>query len=310
MTDNAEQTPPIVDRFQLESAADIDRYNERNRHQVAANDTADSERRDQATTARQALAATSAGAAMLARLDAIRAGSPDAETAELAELIAHAERSAEATAEAYNLDAARKWPALAGLAMNTPFLMELQKVAADTRYRLAALHTVNAQGEKPTAETVNPVNGELLTSVTVYSASRPHTRFVLGPSQTFVSTTAQLAEDVHCDFAEHPYLSALAQHKTRGKPDCVAELAEHVAIQRTQHENFAKNMRDYPPASRDRLTRPDPISVGAMLAVAFSNDIVVLKFCTGHALALLDKYGIDPARCGIEEPWEGIGNYW
>lgn len=310
MTENAEPTQPILDRFQLETPEDIERHNERNHHQIAANAAADRRRRQRAAVARQRLSATQRGQRLIATTEAIRTGTPDAETVNLAQQIADMERAAEKLCEEFLLDATQAWPALAGLHMTLPFSQELQRIAVEARNRLAGAYTVNVKGGMPQAITINPDERNPLNSVVVYSTSRPAMRWVLGRSDTFADLVTELKTDVHCDFAAEPYARKLLPHKSVGKPDCIGELAEDAARWRSLHNYWEQQLKSVSPDHRGSLARPGPLSVGVLFPIAFSDEIVVLKFCHGHALAFLAKYGIQPRECGIEEPWESVGNYW
>lgn len=298
---------PIRDRFRLETPEDINRYNELNRRQIARNDADARTRADLAAVARQELSSLPRGATALAAVEAIRANQPDAATVALAKQIDDAERAAESHCERLLVDGDKRYEALH---LAVPFLQELQKLAKDSRYCLASLHMVGADGEKPNTTTINPDSGHLLTSVVVHATSRPGVRWVLGPSKSFADVVKELWADVHCDFSEPPYARKLLPHKSIGKTDCIVELAEDAACQRSLHDSYEREMRVVDSRYRHKLSRPAPLSVGLLFPVAFSNEIVVLKFCAGHALALFAKYGIQTDQCDIEEPWESVGNYW
>ncbi|TPG26178.1 hypothetical protein EAH80_29355 [Mycobacterium hodleri] len=233
------------------------------------------------------------GMAALADVEAIRANRPDAETVALAAKIAHAERSAEATAEAYLVNAGGLIEALHHC---LSFSQELQKLALDARTRSMTNHMVGPNGEKPTGTTINAWHQNLLTHVLVHATSRPNVRCILDDIISFVDVVREIGGDVHCDAAEEPFVKSLAPHfPPRFKLDCIAQMAEDAATQRKCNDYNGKR---------------EPVSVGILLPVAFSNEIVVLKLCYGHALAFAAKYGIQLRNCGIDEPWESVGNYW
>lgn len=303
-----EQTPPapITDRYQLESDRDVDAYNERNRRQIAANDAAARHRADKAAAARQRLAQTAKGREAIVRTEAIRSGIPDAQTIAIVEGITEAERHAAALAETYLTTAGGVTEALHHC---LPFVAEMQKLAADARYRLAGLHTMSPQGEASAATTVNGAGKNLLTHVAVYATSRPAVRWVLDESLTFNDVVADIRADTHCDCSAAPFAKSLAPYLA-GNPDCIADMAEDAANQRTRNDYWAAELNSVAPQHRDKCKRPQPVSVGLQFPVSFGSDVVVMKLCHGHVFALAEKYGIALRDCGIEEPWESVGTYW
>ena len=125
-TDTTDSAPaPNIDRYRLESERDIETHRERNRRQIAANDTAARHRADRAAVARQKLAQTPHGADAIARTEAVRSGNPDAQTLALIEAMERAERMAAATAEGYLTNAGGVTEALHHC---LPFAAEMQKL--------------------------------------------------------------------------------------------------------------------------------------------------------------------------------------
>lgn len=306
-TDTTDSAPaPNIDRYRLESERDIETHRERNRRQIAANDTAARHRADRAAVARQKLAQTPHGADAIARTEAVRSGNPDAQTLALIEAMERAERMAAATAEGYLTNAGGVTEALHHC---LPFAAEMQKLAADARYRMAGLHIVNAQGQVRAATTVNGDGKNLLTHVTVYPTSRPSVRWMLDESVGLNDVVAEIRSDTHCDCSAPPFAKTLAPYLA-GKADCIADMAEDAANQRTRNDYWVNELNSVAPQHRDKCKRPQPVSVGLLFPVAFGSDVLVMKLCHGHAFALAEKYGIQLRDCGIEEPWESVGTYW
>ena len=240
-------------------------------------------------------------------MEGIVANRPDAETLALAAVMAHAERSAEATAENYLLDAGSL---SAALHHTLPFVGEVQKLAKDARYKLMTGHMVGCNGDKPVATTINGKAKNLLTHVVVYPTSRPGVRYVLDGAVDFTHVVDDVKADVHCDVAVEPFAGSLQQYKFVGKADCISDMAEDAATQRTRVDYWENELKVVAPQYRERVRRPQPVAVGNLIPVAFGSDIVLLKLCAEHVLALLTKYGIRADACGVEEPWESTANYW
>jgi hypothetical protein len=101
----------------------------------------------------------------------------------------------------------------------------------------------------------------------------------------------ELNGDVHCDAADEPFLRTLASfYPKKMTRDCVGLMAEHAATQRGKTSNR--------------------IDVGQLFPVAFGFEIVVLKLCHAHADSLVKKYRKPVRDNGLEEAFEGVGNYW
>ena len=313
------KTPQIRTTVLLETDEDIDRYIERNQLNNARIEAEQKRNADRATAARQTLASTDRGRRRLAEVDAIRAEGACPPASPLGAAISAAEREAEALCEKYLVEGVQGAGAAAMLTgspadrafhLTLPFLMDLQKLAKDARYALAAHHMTGREGQAPTGVTINDNNRNLLASVVCYATSRPGVRWVLDDATTFDQVAAELAEDVHCDLADMPFSRKLQQYKTIGKFDCVGEMAEQVARHRSQTDFYENELKIMAHRYRDSLKRPDSLFVGNLFPVAFGNEIVFLKMCIGHWLAMASKYEIQIRECDAEEPWEGPGNWW
>jgi len=293
---------PIIDRFQLENDRDVDKHNAERNQQRRLNEHLARNRVDLADVARHKLSPE-----VIAKYSAL-GGSIDAETLAHVAAMERAERSAAATAENYLLASGGLVEALHH---HMAFLQEPQKLALDVRKRLMTPFMVGRNGELPTGTTENGDGRNLLESVTVYATSRPASRWVLDDSMTFHDVVAQIEEDTHCDCSDEPFRKSLAAHVPSGfRADCIAQMAEDAAVQRKMNDYRESDLKSVAPQHRDNCKRPKPVTVGLLLPIAFSNEIVVLKLCHGHAFALAEKYGIQLRDCGIEEPWESVGNYW
>jgi hypothetical protein len=293
---------PIIDRFQLTTDQEIDRHNTKRNQRQQANEHAARQAKNGADAARQKLAPE-----VIAKYSALTPhGAPDTETLALIEAMERTERFAAATAEHHVLATGGLLEALHHC---LPFSQELQKMALDARRRMAAAHMVGPEGQAPTGTTLNGEGKNLLESVVVYSTSRPTVRWVLGDSVTFQAVVGQIRADTHCEGSDEPFRTSLAPYLA-GRPDCIAVMAEHAALQRKVCAYRVSELEIVAPPWRDQLKTPDPVSVGLLLPVAFGSDIVVVKLCVDHVVALASKYGIQLSHCGIEEPWESTGNYW
>ncbi|SER81666.1 hypothetical protein SAMN04488583_6371 [Mycobacterium sp. 88mf] len=264
-------------------------------------------RADLADVARAKLAAMPGGAEALARVEAIRAGNPPGGARELADAMGAAEHVAEKLAEHHNLSVGG---VIEGLHHALPFSQEFQKIALDARNMLVANHMTGTNGEPSSGETVNPDAVNPLAAVGVYATSRSGTRWILGGNNTFDAVMAELRADVHCELASGIHAQKLTTHRLTCGRDCIGSMAESAATQRNLHEYYESELKTVAPEYRDSLDRPTPINVGLLFPVAFGSDVVILKFCVEHAVALVDKYQIQVRECGIQESWESTGNYW
>lgn len=307
---------PIATTIRFETQADLDRLAEFYRRSRDRIDAQAKRNADRAEAAMRELAAKPYGARALAAIEAIRNGNPDAETIKGTERMTAAERAAEGFCERFLVESDTATARSTALHLTVPFLGELQKLAKDALYDVVSWFEVDAEGHKPQGFTHHDGDVDLLASVIVYSTSRPGERWVIEPPTgckacvpplTFDYVAELLAADVHCDLNIDPYRKKLEPFKVGGRLDCFEDMAEQVE----SHSKRLAYYESFDPALRGNLTRPEPLAVGQLFPVAFGNQVVFLKLCHGHAMALASKYQIEVrGQCGIEEPWESVGNHW
>ena len=286
------QNPVIAITLRIETQADLDRIAEGNRLRKAQVDRDVASTRARGSVARERILELPNGAAKLAAIDNIRAGTPDKKVRDLGDQMDKAVQSATMECEKYMLNNAQ----CLGTAMHlsTPFLAELQKLATEALTGCVKPFVVDSWGDEPQGKTINYDDKNLLTSVIVYTTSRPGVRWVIGASEDFDDVAFKLRTDVHCDLVVEPYAKKLEMYRFMGGRDCLADMRKQLEDER---DSDGPRCCSLP-------------SVGFLFPIAFGNEIVFLKFCYNHAFAMIEKYKIQIREAGVQEPWEGVGNWW
>lgn len=212
------KSPQIATTVRFEMQEDLDRqaaFYRRNRAWIEADAERNAQRAD---AAREQLAQTPRGIKALANVEAIRANNPDRQTRRLAEAMDAAAFAAEGACERFLIESATSTAASRALHLTVPFAQELQKIAKDALVESVSWFEVDGQGNKPQGITHHDGDVDMLTSVIVYSTSRPGERWVVEvptgctacvPARSFDAVVKELSADCHCDLYVQPYAKTL-----------------------------------------------------------------------------------------------------